>query len=84
VDVTAEMKIFHEEVFGPVLVIHRFVKDEEAVRIVNGTEFGLSGSVFTRDYQRGEQICKQMQVGMSNVNAWGVNYLCQVCKIKHI
>lgn len=72
------MKIAKEEIFGPVVTVYKFDDEKEAIDMLNSTEFGLSGSVFTKDYTKAERISKQLKVGMCNVNGWGVNYLCQV------
>jgi hypothetical protein len=77
-DVTADMLIATEEIFGPVITIYKFQREEEALKIANGTEFGLGSSVFSRDYVKAERVAKKLRVGMANVNGWGVNYLCQV------
>jgi acyl-CoA reductase-like NAD-dependent aldehyde dehydrogenase len=71
-DVTKDMRIYHEEVFGPVLLVFRFESEAEAVEIANGTAFGLGSAVFSRDYVKAERVCKVLKAGMSNVN--GNNY----------
>lgn len=76
VDMT--MRIAHEEIFGPVVTIYKFSTEKEAIKIANSTEFGLTSSVFSCDYSKAERICRALKVGSSNVNGWGVNYLCQV------
>ncbi|TPX44192.1 hypothetical protein SeLEV6574_g04650 [Synchytrium endobioticum] len=77
VDVTPDMRIANEEVFGPVAVVMKFNTDEDAIRIVNACPFGLGASVFTLDYARGDAIAKRLKTGMANVNDFGINYLCQ-------
>ncbi|KAI8904331.1 Aldehyde/histidinol dehydrogenase [Gorgonomyces haynaldii] len=76
-NVTMDMKIATEEVFGPVMVVFKFEAEQEAIDIANGSEFGLGSGVFTLDLKRADRICSQLKVGMTNVNAFGVNYLCQ-------
>ncbi len=59
-----------EEIFGPVVTLHPFSTDEEAIAISNGTKYGLAGSVWTGDSARGTEIAKQMDTGMVWVNTW--------------
>jgi aminomuconate-semialdehyde/2-hydroxymuconate-6-semialdehyde dehydrogenase len=58
------------EIFGPVVTIHGFDSDEEAVRLANDTEYGLSGSVWTSDLSRGHRVAQQLDTGMVWVNTW--------------
>lgn len=76
-DITPEMKIYHHEVFGPVILLFKFSTEQEAIDIVNATEFGLGSAVFTRDYVKAARVSAAFDAGMSNVNGWGFNYLCQ-------
>lgn len=66
--VTGEMRIYHEESFGPVVAVVRAQDEEEAVRIANDTEYGLSAAVFTRDVVRGLRVARQIKSGMCHVN----------------
>ena len=59
-----------EEIFGPVVTVHPFETDEEALAIANGTEYGLAGSVWTGDAERGRRFAEQMDTGMVWVNTW--------------
>lgn len=77
VDVTREMDIACNEVFGPVMTILRAEDDDDAVAIVNSTSYGLGSSVFSMDYDRAEGLAKRLRTGMCNINDFGVNYLCQ-------
>ncbi|WP_134091827.1 aldehyde dehydrogenase family protein [Olivibacter sp. XZL3] len=72
-EVTKDMPIFQEEVFGPAVGLVRFKTDEEAVELANGTEYGLSGALHTRDLQRGIQFAKQIETGMIHINDQSVN-----------
>ena len=63
------MPAYEEELFGPVASILRVKDDTEAVRVANDTTFGLGGSVWTRDADRGDRIARQLQVGAAFVNA---------------
>ena len=77
VDVTRDMDIAQNEVFGPVMTIMKAADDDDAVAIVNSTRYGLGSSVFSLDYDRAGKIAAQLRTGMCNLNDFGVNYLCQ-------
>lgn len=62
------MRIYREEVFGPVAVILEADNEEHALHLANDTEFGLGGSVWTADTRRGERFALQMECGMAAVN----------------
>jgi acyl-CoA reductase-like NAD-dependent aldehyde dehydrogenase len=63
-----EMTPMREETFGPTLPIATFSSDEEAVRLANDSEFGLTASVWTRDIARGRRIAEQIEAGSVAVN----------------
>jgi acyl-CoA reductase-like NAD-dependent aldehyde dehydrogenase len=67
-DVTHEMRIMNEEIFGPVLPIVRVASEEEAIRLANDSQFGLGASVWTRDRAKGERMAHQIESGMVWVN----------------
>ena len=67
-DVTAGMRIEQEEVFGPVLVAIRFDDEDAVIDAVNGTPYGLSGSVWTRDVTRALRVAKRVDSGQVGVN----------------
>ncbi|MDT0183951.1 aldehyde dehydrogenase family protein [Microbacterium sp. ARD31] len=67
-DVTADMRIAQEEIFGPVAVLMRFATEDEAVEIANGTAFGLTAAVFTSDAARGRRVALRLEAGMVFVN----------------
>ncbi|HEY6492044.1 MAG TPA: aldehyde dehydrogenase family protein [Trebonia sp.] len=67
-DVTGEMAIAGEELFGPVVCLMRFDTEEQALALVNNTPFGLSGAVHTRDIERGVAFAQQIDSGMIHVN----------------
>lgn len=77
VDVTRDMDIARNEVFGPVMTIMRAEDDDDAIAIVNSTLYGLGGSVFTLNHERATRIGRALRTGMMNLNDYGVNYLCQ-------
>ncbi len=70
VNTTAEMKIVKEEVFGPVAPIIVVADEEEAVKVANATGFGLGGSVWTKDIERGKRIARQLECGCAFVNSF--------------
>jgi aminomuconate-semialdehyde/2-hydroxymuconate-6-semialdehyde dehydrogenase len=59
-----------EEIFGPVVTIHRFETEEEAVAIANNTRYGLAGSVWTGDLDKGRRVAESIDTGMVWVNTW--------------
>jgi succinate-semialdehyde dehydrogenase/glutarate-semialdehyde dehydrogenase len=71
--VTDEMAIAREETFGPVVPVSTIRSEEEAVRIVNGSPYGLLSAVFTRDLRRGLRYAEAVRAGWVNVNE-GTNY----------
>jgi acyl-CoA reductase-like NAD-dependent aldehyde dehydrogenase len=66
--VTSQMAIYAEESFGPVVSIVRVADDDEAVRIANDTEYGLTSAVFTGDAARGLRIAERVDAGMCHIN----------------
>ncbi|AVH57338.1 MULTISPECIES: aldehyde dehydrogenase family protein [Streptomyces] len=64
----ADSSLLRQEVFGPVVFLVPFDGEEEAVRIVNDTPYGLSGAVHTGDIERGVSFAKQIDTGMFHVN----------------
>ncbi|MCG7594973.1 aldehyde dehydrogenase family protein [Mycobacterium sp. PSTR-4-N] len=62
-----------EEVFGPVITVIRADDEEDALRIANDTEYGLSSAVFSRDVGRAERFARRIQAGMTHVNDSPVN-----------
>jgi 5-carboxymethyl-2-hydroxymuconic-semialdehyde dehydrogenase len=74
-DVAPEMRIFTEEVFGPVLVATPFADDREAIRLANATRYGLAGYVWTADLRRAHTVAQAIDCGMVWVNAQNVRDL---------
>jgi acyl-CoA reductase-like NAD-dependent aldehyde dehydrogenase len=66
--VTPEMRLYGEESFGPIVCVVRVRGLEEAVRVANDTEYGLSSSVFGRDIPRALGVARRIQAGMCHVN----------------
>ncbi|TQE38896.1 aldehyde dehydrogenase family protein [Streptomyces ipomoeae] len=67
-DLPADSPLLQQEVFGPVVFLIPFDGEEEAVRLVNDTPYGLSGSVHTGDIERGVAFAKRIETGMFHVN----------------
>jgi betaine-aldehyde dehydrogenase len=73
-DVTPDMVIAQEEIFGPVVSILPFDTEEEAIRLANGTIYGLSGSLWTRDVGRALRVARAVETGVISVNSsWSVH-----------
>jgi vanillin dehydrogenase len=66
--VTPAMRIYAEESFGPVVTVVRVSGDEEALRIANDTEYGLSAAVFSRDIARAWHVARQVNSGICHIN----------------
>jgi acyl-CoA reductase-like NAD-dependent aldehyde dehydrogenase len=66
--VTPDMKLFREESFGPVACVVRVKGVDEAVRVANASEYGLSASVFGRDVMRAFAVAKRINSGICHVN----------------
>jgi acyl-CoA reductase-like NAD-dependent aldehyde dehydrogenase len=60
---------FTEEIFGPVLAVVPFTDEADAVRIANATEYGLSGSIWTRDIGRALRVARSVEAGNLSVNS---------------
>jgi succinate-semialdehyde dehydrogenase/glutarate-semialdehyde dehydrogenase len=67
-EVTHEMRIMREETFGPVLPVMPFDTEDEAVRLANDSEYGLSASIWTRDSKRGARLARRIHAGTVMVN----------------
>jgi aldehyde dehydrogenase (NAD+) len=68
VDVSNDMTIAQEEIFGPVLSVIAFEDDEDAIRIANDSIFGLSGAVWSADEARALRVARRIRTGTINVN----------------
>ena len=67
-DVTSDMRVAREEIFGPVAPLFRFHTEEEAIRMANDTEFGLASYFFARDVGRIFRVSEALEYGMVGVN----------------
>lgn len=67
-DVTNDMRIAQEEIFGPVLVVIPFEDDEDAIRIANDSAYGLGGGVASGDLDRAMKIARRVRTGTMSVN----------------
>ncbi|WP_225843568.1 aldehyde dehydrogenase family protein [Streptomyces albus] len=74
-DVTPEMTIAQEEIFGPVLSILRYRDTEEALRIANGTVYGLAGAVWAADEDEAVAFARRMETGQVDINGGRFNPL---------
>ena len=72
-DVTPEMELSAEEIFGPIAGIQKARDEQHALELANGTEFGLSSAVFSGDPERGLNFARQVRAGMTHVNDMPVN-----------
>ena len=70
-DVTPEMRLAREEVFGPVLAVMTFKTPEEAIALANDTEFGLAASVFTESNKTAHNAARRIRAGTVSVNCYG-------------
>ncbi len=66
--VTREMRIYAEESFGPSVSIIEVDGAEEAIKVANDTEYGLSAAIFSRDVERAEQLARRIQSGICHIN----------------
>jgi acyl-CoA reductase-like NAD-dependent aldehyde dehydrogenase len=67
-DVTPDMAIFHDEIFGPVCSITAFDTEDEAVQLANTSAYGLNGSVWCRDIGRALRVARKIRTGMIAIN----------------
>ena len=68
INVSHEMDIMNEETFGPIIPVMKVGSDEEAIRLMNDSEFGLTASIWTKDTARGEELADHIEAGTVFVN----------------
>jgi acyl-CoA reductase-like NAD-dependent aldehyde dehydrogenase len=74
-EVTPEMTIAQEEIFGPVLAIQPYDGEDDAVRIANDTDYGLAGGVWSADQDRAISVAKRIRTGQIEINGGAFNPL---------
>lgn len=73
-DVTPQMTIYREEIFGPVLVISPFEDEAEGIAMANDTPYGLAAYIQTGDRAQAERVAARLQAGAIHINGAAVNY----------
>lgn len=74
-NVTNEMRVAQEEIFGPVMAVMKFTDEKEVVRLANDTKYGLAGYVWTNDIKRGHRVAQSVDSGMVWINSQNVRDL---------
>ncbi len=67
-NVTPDMRMYYEESFGPAKPVIRVKDADEAIRVANDTEYGLSSAIFTKDIAKGMKLAKKVQAGICHIN----------------
>jgi len=75
VDVTPDMPIMQEELFGPVMCVLRVSGEEEALEVANGTRFGLGSTVMTKSAARAKRFVGALRSGSTSINDFGLPYM---------
>lgn len=73
-EVTAQMSIFQEEVFGPVVCVNKFSGLEEVVRLANATDFALASSIWSKDIALAQDLARKINAGCVWINTYGMFY----------
>ena len=75
-EVDHSMACMRDETFGPTIPVMRVVDEEEAIRLANDSQYGLSATVWTKDIDRGRDIARRLEVGAVNINDAYSNLFC--------
>ena len=73
-DVTPQMRIAREEIFGPVLSVIPFDTEEEAIQIANDTDYGLAAAVWTQDITQAHRVVRELRAGITWINTYHPTY----------
>lgn len=73
-DVTPEMRVAREEIFGPVITILKYTNIDDAISLANNTEFGLGGIVFGSDQDKALEVAETMNTGSVGINFFASNH----------
>ncbi|MFE3785635.1 aldehyde dehydrogenase family protein, partial [Amycolatopsis sp. NPDC059090] len=82
-DVEPGAKIAQEEIFGPVLTVHAFDTEDEAVAIANNSDYGLNGSVFSADPEHALAVARRIRTGTVEVNGNPVGFTAPIGGFKN-
>lgn len=74
-NVTPDMRVFQEEIFGPVLVATPFESEQDAIRLANEVKYGLAAYVWTKDGARGHRVAQAIDAGLAWINSQNVRDL---------
>lgn len=74
-DLSPSSRCMQQEIFGPVVCIHPFQTEDEVVQWANGTQYGLSASIWTRSIKRAQRIASSLQAGTVWINCWMIRDL---------
>ena len=69
-DVTPQMRLFREEVFGPVLAVIPFEDEAEAIRLANDTDYGLAAGIWTQNLSRAHRVAAAIEAGQIYINEY--------------
>ena len=73
-NVSNDMRVAREEIFGPVLVVIPFDTEEEAINIANDTPYGLAAYLYSKDTERANRVASRLKAGAIHINGGGFNY----------
>ncbi|MGR5178484.1 NAD-dependent succinate-semialdehyde dehydrogenase [Vibrio parahaemolyticus] len=75
-EVTPEMDVFDQELFGPIAVVYRVKSEQEAIDLANNSSYGLSSAVISKDAERAHRVASQLQCGASFINTFSMSEAC--------